>query len=425
MLSITTLFMILNNLFHLVAAYFFYQTVHCFLPVKDNRLLKTLTCLMMLGIVVSIIQPQDITNVLGVLLLFTLTLFLGFKGPALRKISTMAILSPLVITSNFLLEEIGAYLFFMTTQGAILDGLLHLIFALLKGAMWYVVYRSFKQKITNAKKVLSPSIWRIISLICLGPLVGIIFIVIFSPNTIWLTFPVMAATALTSFSIQYLTGYLSDAFKKEMENKNLKMQEAYYQDLEKNQLEIRKLKHDLNNHLSVVGNYLEDNQVEEAKEYFSELSTVYANQRREFCKNQLVNNVLNAKYQQAQEHGIDCFINIDVSTLIGIDDISLCTIFANTLDNAIEACQKIKAVDQRKLSLKARYHRSCFSYEITNTTAAALLNRNGQLFTTKADKKNHGFGLANVREIVENYEGTLEIKTSEQEFSLLLVIMDV
>lgn len=424
MLSITTLFMILNNLFHIVAAYFFYQTVHCFLPVKDNRLLKALTCLMMLGIVVSIIQPQDITNVLGVLLLFTLTLFLGFKGPALRKISTIAILSPLVITSNFLLEEIGAYLFFMTTQGAILDGLLHLIFAILKGAMWYIVYRSFKQKITNAKKVLSPSIWRIISLICLGPLVGIIFIVIFSPNTIWLTFPVMGATALTSFSIQYLTGYLSDAFKKEMENKNLKMQEAYYQDLEKNQLEIRKLKHDLNNHLSVVGNYLEDNQVEEAKEYFSELSTVYANQRRDFCKNQLVNNVLNAKYQQAQEHGIDCFINIDVSTLIGIDDISLCTIFANTLDNAIEACQKIDNPQERKLSLKARYHRGCFSYEITNTTTA-LLNRNGQLFTTKADKKNHGFGLANVREIVENYEGTLEIKTSEQEFSLLLVIMDV
>ena len=424
MLSITTLFMILNNLFHIVAAYFFYQTVHCFLPVKDNRLLKALTCLMMLGIVVSIIQPQDITNVLGVLLLFTLTLFLGFKGTALRKISTIAILSPLVITSNFLLEEIGAYLFFMTTQGAILDGLLHLIFAILKGAMWYIVYRSFKQKITNAKKVLSPSIWRIISLICLGPLVGIIFIVIFSPNTIWLTFPVMAATALTSFSIQYLTGYLSDAFKKEMENKNLKMQEAYYQDLEKNQLEIRKLKHDLNNHLSVVGNYLEDNQVEEAKEYFSELSTVYVNQRRDFCKNQLVNNVLNAKYQQAQEHGIDCFINIDVSTLIGIDDISLCTIFANTLDNAIEACQKIDNPQERKLSLKARYHRGCFSYKITNTTAA-LLNRNGQLFTTKADKKNHGFGLANVREIVENYEGTLEIKTSEQEFSLLLVIMDV
>lgn len=425
MLSISTLFMVLNNLFHLIAAYFFYQTVTCFVPVKDNRLLKALSCLMMFGIVLSIIQPQDIANVLGVLLLFVLTLFLGFNGTAIRKISTIAILSPLVISSNFLFEEIGAYLFFMTNQGAILDGLLHLIFAILKGAMWYVVYRGFKQKITNAKKVLSPSVWGIISLICLGPLVGIIFIVIFSPTTIWLTFPVMAATALTSFSIQYLTGYLSEAFKKELENKKLKMQEAYYQDLEKNQREIRKLKHDLNNHLSVVGNYLEDNQVAEAKEYFTELSAVYTNQNRLFCKNSLVNNVLNVKYTLAQENGIDCFINIDISNLIGIDDISLCTIFANTLDNAIEACQKVKAPDQRKLSMKARYHRGCFSYEITNTVAAAFSNQNGQLLTTKPDKKNHGFGLANVREVVENYEGTVEIKTSDQEFSLLLVIMDV
>lgn len=296
---------------------------------------------------------------------------------------------------------------------------------MIKSVIWYGVYRGFKQKITNAKKMLNSSAWGMISLICLGPLVGIIFIVIFSPDTIWLTFPVMGATALTSFSIQYLTGYLSDAFKKEMENKNLKMQEAYYLEVEKNQQEIRKLKHDLNNHLSVVGTYLEDNQVEEAKAYFTELSTVYANQRREFCKNPLVNNVLNVKYQLAQEYGIDCFINIDISNVIGIDDVSLCTVLANTLDNAIEACLKIEEPSQRKLTVKARYHRGCFSYEITNTISAAASNSTELLLTTKTDKKNHGFGLANIREIVDNYEGTIEIKQSEHQFSLLLVIMDV
>ncbi|MGG5315031.1 sensor histidine kinase [Enterococcus sp. AZ072] len=422
---IVPLLILLNYLFQIIATYYFYQTVGCFVPVKNNRILKALVGCTMFIIVLIVIQPQDVANVLGVSLLFILTLFIGFNGTIIRKISTIAILLPLVITSNFLLEEIGVYIFFMTRQGEILDALLHLIFAGIKSVIWYGVYRGFKQKITNAKKMLNSSAWGMISLICLGPLVGIIFIVIFSPDTIWLTFPVMGATALTSFSIQYLTGYLSDAFKKEMENKNLKMQEAYYLEVEKNQQEIRKLKHDLNNHLSVVGTYLEDNQVEEAKAYFTELSTVYANQRREFCKNPLVNNVLNVKYQLAQEYGIDCFINIDISNVIGIDDVSLCTVLANTLDNAIEACLKIEEPSQRKLTVKARYHRGCFSYEITNTISAAASNSTELLLTTKTDKKNHGFGLANIREIVDNYEGTIEIKQSEHQFSLLLVIMDV
>ncbi|EOH97522.1 sensor histidine kinase [Enterococcus pallens] len=419
------LLILLNDLFHIIAAYYFYRTVNCFIPVKNNRIMKALVGFMLFIIVLTVIQPQDVANVLGVSLLFVLTIFIGFNGTVIRKISTIAILLPLVIASNFLLEEIGAYIFFMTIQGKLIDALLHVVFSSVKSLLWYGVYRGFKQKITNAKKVLNASAWGMISLICLGPLVGIIFIVIFSPDTIWLTFPVMGATALTSFSMQYLTGYLSDAFKKEMENKNLKMQEAYYLELEKNQQEIRKLKHDLNNHLSVVGTYLEDDQVAEAKAYFAELSTVYTNQQREFCKNPLVNNVLNIKYQLAQEHEIDCFINIDISNVIGIDDVSLCTILANTLDNAIEACQKIEEPSQRKLTVKARYHRNCFSYEITNTTSAATSNAAENLLTTKADKKNHGFGLANIREIVDNYEGTIQIHSSEHEFSLLLVIMDV
>lgn len=43
--------------------------------------------------------------------------------------------------------------------------------------------------------------------------------------------------------------------------------------------------------------------------------------------------------------------------------------------------------------------------------------------TTKQDKKNHGLGLRSIREIVERYHGTMEIRTGERQFELFFYLM--
>ena len=67
-------------------------------------------------------------------------------------------------------------------------------------------------------------------------------------------------------------------------------------------------------------------------------SRVYADlQTESFCRNSVVNAVINAKYQMMMNASMDVFLNIDIDKMMFIDDVSLCTIFANTLDNAIQA----------------------------------------------------------------------------------------
>ncbi len=412
-------------LLSIVPSYFFYQTILCFAPVKENRVIKLINYIVIFFIMTTTIYPKDPVNLPIILGLFILTMLLGFQGNLQRKLAAVSILLPLVVSTNFLFEDFGLQLFLLAGKAEIIDATLHAFFGLLKIPLWYGIRRLFQKRITDAKKFMKPAMWAMINLISLGPLIGMIFILIFSPDNHLLIFPAMLAIALTSIGIQYLTGYLTESVKKEQENRNLKLQEDYYLELEKSQLEVRKLKHDLNNHLSVVGNYLESDHVAEAKNYFTGLTNVYGNQSRTFSKNPLVNNVLNSKYQLAQENDIDCFFNIDISDWVGIDDVSLCTILANTLDNAIEAAAKIPEVDRRKLSVKARYYKSYFSYEIANSTEELLVTNDGKIITTKPDKKNHGFGLANVREIVENYAGTMEIKQTDDEFLLLIVIAEV
>ena len=123
------------------------------------------------------------------------------------------------------------------------------------------------------------------------------------------------------------------------------------------------------------------------------------------------------------EHHIDSFFHIDLDKLIGIDAISLCCLFSNTLDNAIEASVKIPDIKERHLSVKARVtENGYFTYEISNAKKNAILEQKGRFKSDKADGGPHGLGLSNVRETVEKYNGTLDISYTEDTFTVTVLI---
>lgn len=157
-----------------------------------------------------------------------------------------------------------------------------------------------------------------------------------------------------------------------------------------------------------------------------EIETRLAARTRVFCKNSIINAVLNAKYNLALEQGINVFFHIDLDRLIGLDPISLCCLFSNTLDNAVEASVKIPDLKKRRISLKARVtENGYFTFEITNTKANAVREHKGRLVSDKEDSDTHGLGLANVREMVEKYSGTLDISYTETTFTVTVLIGNV
>lgn len=179
----------------------------------------------------------------------------------------------------------------------------------------------------------------------------------------------------------------------------------------------------MNNHLSVVGNLLDKGNLSEAKEYFSSISGYMQAANRRFCQNSVVNAVINAKYQMMTNASIDVFLNIDIDKMMFIDDVSLCTIFANTLDNAIEACRKIDDTSRRKLELKCRYtENGYFSFELTNSKINEIIEKKGRFLSDKEDKNAHGIGISSVKEIVDKYDGTLDISYDKEWFKVVILI---
>ena len=230
------------------------------------------------------------------------------------------------------------------------------------------VYRCVKVWVPQAVRMLTERMWLVLSLISLASFIGIIIIIYkCTYDDSYLAWPVCIATLITSMGCCCLCTYMAKIVRSDMELETMRYQKSYYQEVESSQQTVRRMRHDMKNHLSVVETLLRDGRYEKAEEYLHGLDQEFASGTRVYCPDPVVNAVLNAKMEKAEEEGIPCEYQVDLEEALPIDDIDLCSLFANTLDNAVEACEKIAEREKRRISLKARCRNGHFSYEIVNS----------------------------------------------------------
>lgn len=202
--------------------------------------------------------------------------------------------------------------------------------------------------------------------------------------------------------------------------KLLKEQKIHYENVIDEQKHIAKIKHDIKN--SLIGVLSEYNNGNDS----------YAKQKLEFmfeeinrqgadimCKDVALNTVLTIKKNDATQNGIKLEYIDNISSQINIDPIDLCVMIGNLLDNAIEACKLI--------SRKEKFI-SVFTASSTNNLIVSVKNDisnkvdTNNLTTSKSNKKHHGLGLSRVRELVEKYNGNIDINCTDSSFEVNIII---
>ena len=133
----------------------------------------------------------------------------------------------------------------------------------------------------------------------------------------------------------------------QLEDEQIITQRIYYKKLLDNYSELRRFKHDYKNQLIVLQSYLEQDKIEYAKQYIKN-SNEYVNSLERYHTGCFVfDALLDYKNQKAGKHNtsIKCSGNFNP---LSLDDVDLCIIFGNALDNAIEACEKIVTETEKK-----------------------------------------------------------------------------
>jgi sensor histidine kinase regulating citrate/malate metabolism len=103
-----------------------------------------------------------------------------------------------------------------------------------------------------------------------------------------------------------------------------------------------------------------------------------------------------------------------------LQPIEICALFSNLLDNAIEANQKLPSGQERWINLSCIRKNKILVISLSNAQERTTETvRHEMPETTKADKKQHGFGLRSVNRVIKAYDGYMEIEMHEGKFSIV------
>ena len=129
----------------------------------------------------------------------------------------------------------------------------------------------------------------------------------------------------------------------------------HYQKLEESYRQSRKIVHDVKNHIQALGKLYEEGQTEEAEKYKEEVFHLL-NQTSHtwYTENRMLNIILNEKFCHENLREARLELDIEENCLDRIREIDITTIFANLLDNAIEAIGKEKGEKYLKVPGKKR-----------------------------------------------------------------------
>ena len=112
---------------------------------------------------------------------------------------------------------------------------------------------------------------------------------------------------------------------------------------------------------------------------------------------------LSAKQTAAYQYGINFDMVIaDSLQFMSADDI--CVLFGNLLDNAISAAGQS---DTKQINLNIQPQDTYVSIVLANSIKGDILANNPTLKTTKHKKDGHGYGIKNVRKVVQKYHGLI------------------
>ncbi len=183
------------------------------------------------------------------------------------------------------------------------------------------------------------------------------------------------------------------------------MQKSYYEALLKKEEETRSYRHDMVGHLLCLETFVKEGKSEALEEYLCKMQQQMRHiQGEKYVIGNTVIDAITNHYFSELEKETEVQVSGFVDETLEIDNVSLCSVYANLLKNAIEELARIH--DGKKF-LKVDFLQGThfFSIEVQNSLSEESKGKSNFFESEKKDKRNHGIGMKNVRRIVEENGG--------------------
>lgn len=169
-------------------------------------------------------------------------------------------------------------------------------------------------------------------------------------------------------------------------------------------LTMRSWRHDYHNHLQKLKAHIMMDQIKEANQYLNELEIDLDNVNKLVESGNInLDAILNSKLSLAMKNNIDINYKAKVPKKLTVSDIDLCVLIGNLIDNAVEACEKIKDNSPKFVRLYIGIFKQQLYISVSNSTNEIIKKLDAEYITSK--RGNHGHGLKRINNIVNKYNG--------------------
>ena len=191
--------------------------------------------------------------------------------------------------------------------------------------------------------------------------------------------------------------------KLQQENHFLSMQQARYDTLCTAIEEARHARHDMRHHFHQLSAMAENGDLGQIREYLFQVESRVPSLDMKFCENRAADSVIGYYCALAKRENIPFQAQANLPLKLPVDEIDMCLVLSNLLENALEASLKT-ARDKRQINVKASLHTDhLILIQVENAYDGEVREKNGVFQSSK--RKGNGVGIQSVRRISEKSGG--------------------
>lgn len=271
--------------------------------------------------------------------------------------------------------------------------------------------------------------WGLFCLMPLGFYAYGYFILMRAPRAQWLeqAMPMLLVSLIMAAGYGVIFQFFHEMDQKtqrENERQLLRSQVRAFEDqaelLKDSEKKLGTLRHDMRHYFSNISALLQKGETEEALRFLDAFDQVAEGTKlSNYCENVTMNIILSYYIEKAERAGIRVETNLDIPEKLPVDTIALSTVFANAIENAVAACERIPEGRERRIEL------TCFSWprfvlEIANTYEGSVSF--GPDGLPLSDRPGHGIGIRSIAAFARENGAVCDCQAGNGLFRLRILI---
>lgn len=370
----------------------------------------------------------NLTNVACVFILAFSVTYL-YKTNLRQKIAIPIIMIVFNVLSEMLVWYIISYLFDVTAMNGNENVELWILGAFSSKILMFILANLIRLRFKNKKLFNNGNYWLLfivvfIPMVLTDHLLFNLTLIMYGTLTKFMAIGSAVGLMVSAFVILYLYEKITEQAETEHREQQyaqqIKSQSKHLDEILVMQNQLKSFRHDIKNHYIVLAGYFDNGDFEGGKSYIDKINGEISRKDVIDTGNIALDAIISTKKALAEEKNIIFESTVQIPEQLPIDAADICIVFGNSLDNAIEACEKIKN-GERRIQLSVIYEDDSILCKVVNSIEA---EKKITLKSTKKDKKKHGFGIENIKQALSKYNHVVKMDQTDKEFVFSFIIFN-